>query len=232
MRRPAPKRFQLARPRTRDRQTDLPIGFVPVYLTTTEGNGIARYRCTAKIRILDGKIRQCSWTGQKTKCASHRMHDFTLAPEDDPTFHVPAPVAPHRVTLNQTILRIAGEFVASTNLRCHSAASMPMFNFIIKLVQLRASLSRDQLNTIMDVATLIDRFSDKTIATEVHAIGEMRFQESITRLQELRFVNLIVDAGQIHQIKLIPCLLTNPYSQERQNSHQKNRSNLHLRHVI
>jgi hypothetical protein len=163
------------------------------------------------VRTLTGETRQCSWTGQKAKCASHTDHDFSLPADDDPTFQIPEPISPNRVALNRTVLRIAGEFVASTNLSFRSAASPPMFNFIIKLIQLGASLPRDRLNTIQDVATLIDTFSDKAIASEVRAIGDTRFEASMIRLQELCFVNLIVDAGQIHQMKMIPCILTNPY---------------------
>jgi hypothetical protein len=42
-------------------------------------------------------------------------------------------------------------------------------------------------------------------------MGDATFIEAMDRLGEVRFVNLVVDAGAVYTLKTIVCLLTNPY---------------------
>jgi hypothetical protein len=50
-----------------------------------------------------------------------------------------------------------------------------MHNFVVKLSQLEAAIPRYQLQTVVDVKTLVDRFTDKAVADEVPAIGQSKF---------------------------------------------------------
>jgi hypothetical protein len=53
---------------------------------------------------------------------------------------------------------------------------------------------------------LIDPFTDKSIAKGLVENAEKRFRVSLSELVEVKFVNLVVDAGTVQQLKNIPCL--------------------------
>jgi hypothetical protein len=52
------------------------------------------------------------------------------------------------------------------------------------------------------------------MAEAVRQRANQRFTEAIERLHEVHFVNLILDAGTIHSLKSIACLITNPHAIE------------------
>jgi hypothetical protein len=197
-------------PRPRYTRGDVPIGFLPVYTHDSQGNEIARYRCTNRIRDLEGHIRQCSWVGKKSACVAHTRHTYVRVPDENPLVHAESEQTRNRARLNQRIVSIAGDFIAATNLSCRQAASPAMHEFIIALIQLGASLPRDQLNAIVDVPPLIDQITAQGAAEALAENANPKFQIAIAQLQSIHFVNLIVDAGTIYHLKSIPCLLTNP----------------------
>jgi hypothetical protein len=85
-----------------------------------------------------------------------------------------------------------------------------MHNFIIELMQLGASLPREELLRIVEISPLVDHITDGAMAEAVHQASDRRFTESMDRVGEVHFVDLIVDAGTVSQLKSISCLLTNP----------------------
>jgi hypothetical protein len=111
----------------------------------------------------------------------------------------------------EKILSLAVTFVATTNLSFRQAASPAMHKFIIRPIQLGASLPRDALDTIIDVEPLIDRKTEGAVSETVREHAEATFQAARHRLEDLRFVNLVVDSGTVYHMKTIPCLISNPY---------------------
>jgi hypothetical protein len=86
-----------------------------------------------------------------------------------------------------------------------------MYHFIAQLIQLGASIPGDDLQTIVDVIPLVDQFTDRSLAEEIHHAADTKFETVIGVLGSMKFVNPIVDAGTVQGIKAIPCLLTNTF---------------------
>jgi hypothetical protein len=86
-----------------------------------------------------------------------------------------------------------------------------MHKLIVDLLQLGASLVREMPNTVTDVSLLIDHITQHGLANEVACKGDEAFGKAMQHLKSIQFVNLIVDAGTVHSLKSIPCLLTNPH---------------------
>jgi hypothetical protein len=105
----------------------------------------------------------------------------------------------------------AAEFVCATNLSCRQAASPAMHNFITSLIQMGSSLQIEHPDAAIDVMSLVDSMSDKTIADAILETSNRRLESAIDMLSRFRFVNLVVDAGTVHHLKTIPCLLANPH---------------------
>jgi hypothetical protein len=205
-RKPAGSGFQIlseSTPRPRYKLGEIRLGFVPVSVTNSVGIKSARYRRTASTRTLTGEVRQCSWLGKKSKCAQHRKHIYRLLPDSDPQFHLHAPERLNRQTLNKPILSLAASFVAATNPRFRQAASPAMHDFIIRLIQIEASLTLDALDTIVDIPPLIDEMTDGRVAEAVYQNADLKFQAAMDKLPDLLFVNLVVIAG--NDLSLSPC---------------------------
>jgi Mg-chelatase subunit ChlD len=62
---------------------------------------------------------------------------------------------------------------------------------------------------IVEIAPLVDLITDGSIGEAIRRGADHRFAEAMERLGNVHFVNLIVDAGTVDQIKSIRCLLSN-----------------------
>jgi hypothetical protein len=216
-RKPAGSGFQILSgntPRPRYKLGEVPFRFVPVYVTNSVEIKVARYPCTASTRTLTGEVRQYLWVGKKSKCAQHRKHIDRLPPGSDPQFHLHASQSLNRQKLHKRILSLAAPFVAATNLSFRQGASPAMHDFIIRLIQLGASLPRDALDTIVVIPPLIDEMTDCQVAEAVHQNADLKFQAAIDKLADLHFVNLVLDSGTVFHLKTIPGLMSNPYCSE------------------
>jgi hypothetical protein len=86
-----------------------------------------------------------------------------------------------------------------------------MHDFIVSLIQLGACIQGNDEASVVDASTLVDQITDHGITEAIRALGDAKYSEAIEKLQEIRFVNLVIDAGTVHTLKTIVCLLTNPY---------------------
>jgi hypothetical protein len=116
-----------------------------------------------------------------------------------------------RMDINKKILDMCAVFVTATGLSCRQASSHAMHQLIVDLMQLGASLKRDDPDTAVDVLPIIDEFTDHTIATWIHKRGDDSLNKAMNALEDVHFVNLVLDSGTVYSLKSIPCLLTNPY---------------------
>jgi hypothetical protein len=78
--------------------------------------------------------------------------------------------------IEQKILSLAATFVATTNLSSRQAASPAMHKFIVRRIQLGASLPRDALDTIIDVEPLIDRMTEGEVSETLREHAEATSQ--------------------------------------------------------
>jgi hypothetical protein len=88
-----------------------------------------------------------------------------------------------------------------------------MYSYIIELMQLGASLPREKLLRIVEIAPLVHRITDASMAEGFRQGADRRFTEAMDPLSGVHFGNPI-DAGTIYQLKPIPCLLTNPHASD------------------
>jgi hypothetical protein len=86
-----------------------------------------------------------------------------------------------------------------------------MHEFIVRLIQLGALRLKDALGTIVDVEPLVDQMTEDKVFKTAREHAEATFQAAMHRLEDFRFVNLVVDAGTVYYMKTIPCLISNPY---------------------
>jgi hypothetical protein len=121
------------------------------------------------------------------------------------------PLPRNQAKLNKRILGTAAEFVTVTSLSCRQAVSPTMHEFILGLIQIGAGLQANDDAALIDVAGLLDTITEKRMTEAIRERGDAKFAEAIGQLSEVRFANFVVDAGTVHSLKTIVCLLTNPH---------------------
>jgi hypothetical protein len=126
-------------------------------------------------------------------------------------FHAIDASPSNRRKLNQRIRELAVEFIGLTNLSSRQGGSHAMYAFVVHVFQLGLSFPRDHLEALIDAGDLIDPITPKAISEELAANAEKKFRASLDELVDVKFVNIVVDAGMVHQLKTIVCLLSSPH---------------------
>jgi hypothetical protein len=85
-----------------------------------------------------------------------------------------------------------------------------MHKFILSLIQIGTNLQAND-DALIDVAGPLDTINEKRMTEVIRERGDAKFAEAIVQLSEVRFANLVVDAGTMHTLKTIVCLLTNQH---------------------
>jgi hypothetical protein len=94
---------------------------------------------------------------------------------------------------------------------CRQAASPAMHESVIQLIQIGASLPRQDPDAILEAMSLVHERTAKRVTDSIRRRADERFHEAIKALSQFRFVDLVVEAETVHLLKTIPCLLTNPH---------------------
>jgi hypothetical protein len=81
-------------------------------------------------------------------------------------------------------------------------------------MQLGTSLPGKLLLRIVEIAPLVDRITDASMTAAVGQGADGRFTKARDRLSDVHFINLVVDAGTVSQMKSIPFLFTNAHLSE------------------
>jgi hypothetical protein len=181
------------------RRSDVTGGFIPISIIDEMGRRVTQYRCSKRIQTLTGEIRQCCWVRRQMGGTAHQKHNFTLRANDGPFVHEVPSQSPNRRKRNKQIISIATEFISTTNLSFR---------------QIGASRPREELLRIVEIASLVDRITDATMAEAIRQGADQRFAQAMEQLGDVHFVNLIVDAGTVDQLKSKPSLLSNPHASE------------------
>jgi hypothetical protein len=84
-----------------------------------------------------------------------------------------------------------------------------MREFIVRLIQLGASLPRDALNRIIDIDPLIDQMTEGEHSETLCENVEATFQAGMHWPRDFYFVNLVINARTVCHIKSILCLISN-----------------------
>jgi hypothetical protein len=105
------------------------------------------------------------------------------------------------------IVSIGVNSVAATNLSCRQGHIFLGARFQRQVHTARASFPREELRRTVE--PFVHAIINVLITDAVHQGAGGRFAEAIEQLSE---VHLTVDAGRVHHLKSIPCLLTNPHA--------------------
>jgi hypothetical protein len=109
-------------------------------------------------------------------------------------------------------LRAAAQFVSATNFSCCQGASPATPEFVVDLIQSGACIAENDDAVSADAGAFIDHMTEREMINTSRVTGESKFAQTMKQLQEIRFINHVVDTRTVHSLKTIVCFLTSPHS--------------------
>jgi hypothetical protein len=126
-------------------------------------------------------------------------------------FHDIEQTSMNRMKLNQEVRKFLVELAGSTNISTRQAGSHAMLDFVLRVFQRGLSFPKEYVGEVINAEELIDPITPQTISQGLATRAEEKFKSFLNELVDVKFVNLVVDAGTVHQLRSIVCLLSSPY---------------------
>ena len=199
-------------------KTSVPIGWTHVDIGESSDRH-SLYRCPAIGSAIgsDSKLelRRCSFVCRKDRIPTHPSkrspHVFDRPQEGDTGFPVAAQLKKDLRTQERFRNAIA-DAVALLSLQLQipvNRISHPAFwEFVTSVMQIGESIGKT------NVDQLLQGISAKAISERITHLGHVFRERDFATARELRYVNIVVDAGTVLGVATIHSLLTNPYHRE------------------
>ena len=203
---------------TRSSSTALPVGWTHVN-PPDPSDRHSWYRCPEiGTAIVDGsrlELRRCVFICRKNQVPSHPSkrspHRFDLPQQEDADFPREAQLLADLRTQEKVKNAIVNA-VALVSLRLQipvNRVSQPALGeFIMSIVKIGRSVGT------ADVSQLVEGISARAINEKITELGHLFKERDFSVARELRYVNIVVDAGTVLGVAVIHSLLSNPYHKE------------------
>jgi hypothetical protein len=157
-----------------------------------------------------GGWRQCNWVGRKDRYKSHTTHGWSTPRKSDTDFEVAVAEAIDRREVNRKVLNSVAAFAGSTDMSFQRAAGDATFKFDSDPIDLGVSIS-SHISSKTRAADILDRFSAFSVQPRMSRLADEKLEASMVRLEDIRFVNIVIDFGTVHLLILIHCIISNPF---------------------
>lgn len=203
----------------RNRKWEIPLGWTHVEKPPNVGlkDTHSYYRCGEQDRVVcEGgfELRRCVFVCRKEYIDAHirsGKHIFTTPQGLDPGF--PRKQAEQEQLHFQRQLRSLvsdklAELVIRTGISINRASQEAMKAFIVDMINLGMRFKDKHLN----VEEALGDFSRRLLTDRIMQFGSKMKERDLQTAREVRFVNVIADAGTVLGKGFIHSMLTNPYS--------------------
>ena len=212
-------RHRVRRYAPRNRKWEIPLGWTHVEKPPNVGlkDTHSYYRCGEQDRVVcEGgfELRRCVFVCRKEYIDAHirsGKHIFTTPQGLDPGF--PRKQAEQEQLHFQRQLRSLvsdklAELVIRTGISINRASQEAMKAFIVDMINLGMRFKDKHLN----VEEALGDFSRRLLTDRIMQFGSKMKERDLQTAREVRFVNVIADAGTVLGKGFIHSMLTNPYS--------------------
>lgn len=112
----------------------------------------------------------------------------------------------------QQLEQASAEFIWSTSLSASIACSNQFKQFLCNITQISIDFFLKKQQISYNPRSIIQNFSKNEIKDSILMAGNKAFNEMIKKLCNFRFVNLMIDAGTVINMRVVHSTLSNPYS--------------------
>lgn len=198
---------------TRKRKHDPPLGWTQV--TVMNGDKPKKmWRCGCLQRDLTGQIRRCSYICRKNQTTKRHDHVYTVKPKDDPLLP-PTIQEANRLSTGQflaELTRLVAEFIGETHLSVSMGASEAMRSFCVNLMRFALDQRDAHPGIHFRPDLLVTGFNARELTHEIVAAGDRAFLYLERSLLKFKFVNVMIDAATVVNMRVVHVTLANPFS--------------------
>lgn len=198
----------------RSSKYDLDPSWIPIYLRPNRPG----YRCSNIIQRPDGEYRMCSFSGRKKACYMHQInngpHFYNIPRSQD--YYFPADfenklLAKQIVHMKNDIYDNLAVLVGELGISSIKGSSKSFSNFIKRCISEGIMLAKRNPNfTPLMIQNIDINISDKSLSKRINRMAEERKIDRLIYAKQVKFVNIVSDAGTILSIKNLWAIYTNP----------------------
>ena len=202
----------------RKSSTAVPIGWTHVP-PPKPGDRHSWYRCpeigSAIVENSRLELRRCTFRCRKEFIPKHpnkrSPHTFDVPQELDDGFPESAQLRKDLDTqdrLRNAIVDAVALLALRLQIPVARISQVPLREFILTMIKIGRSITEG------DVTQIVNGFSDRIISERMMKIGQDLKENDFFLARQVRYVNVVVDAGTVLGQSVIHSLLTNPYCDE------------------
>ena len=199
------------RPHSRRRQAATPAGFSVVY----DERGQSRWRCTrTKFIQAYGEIRRCSYCDRKDRIKPNHVCQWRIPAADDRYLKL-SDQGDNDNSVERLLDHLAVEaakFVGASSISAAVACSEAMRSLLVAVCQDAVDFARRNPRFTGDFDELIGKINPEVMRRAIESAGDDAYQVMCGELQKYRFVNLMIDAATVLNMKVVHSCFNNPFS--------------------
>lgn len=113
---------------------------------------------------------------------------------------------------SQELQESTAKFIGSTSMSASIACSEQFREFICAISKKSMDYYFQNKNVVRDPEIIIKRFNKNEMKNSLLDEGNKAFKNMIKKLSNFKFVNLMIDAATIYNMRVVHSTLSNPYS--------------------
>lgn len=200
----------------RNRKTEVPFGWTQVDKTTKDGKTVKEWRCPHIHRNgFTNKVERCSYTCRKDRTVLKHYHEYKIPPEIDdllPDEYKKENNSYTNQSFNKNIEELAARFIGSTSISSSVACSEQFRSLICNISLLSIDFFLRSKSILKDPRHIVKRINKNSINQSLISEGCEAFNSMMNSLSKFRFVNLMIDAATVNNMRVVHTTISNPYS--------------------
>ena len=189
-----------------------PVGFSMVY----NEHGQALWRCTRTVFVTAyDEYRRCTYAARKSRINAAHECRYDLPAARDRFLKLPpgATNASGGIELfRQTVMSAAAHFVGASAISASVACSVPMQQFLVEISEAAVSLSKRNPQVRGDFEHVIAKLNPDVMKQEIEKAGDEAFEIMRKELEKYGFVNVMIDAATILNMRIVHSTINSPFS--------------------
>ena len=197
----------------RTRKTVVPFGWTQV---KREKNGKMEtlWRCSATQKDIEGRWRRCSYMCRKDRTQNKHAHRFTIHPDHDEGLSDELRLVGTESAgqFGQQLITLVAKWTGEASISVKSVCSPLTRTFLIDVMKLVLEFRAKNPHVNFNPDTLVPILNQSEIQRELLRAGR-EAEDTLQRdLQKFRFVNIMLDAATVLNMKIVHVTLSNPFS--------------------
>ena len=200
----------------RKRKIDTPFGWTQVTKKDRNGNDVQVWRCPhTYLNTFTNKKERSSYTCRKDRTILKHRHVYKIQNEDDELLDENDKLKNSKNTNQEyinSLEEVTASFVGSASISASVACSEQYRELICQIANLSISYFLSNKHIIRQPSTIIPKFNKNSMKDSILREGDKAFNQMLKKLQKFKFVNLMIDASTVGNMRVVHSTLSNPYS--------------------